>query len=58
MITILFQVSGRLHVELCKIDGSLNESFNDTDVSSLSSDDSASASSSREITLKVRPSAI
>ena len=54
MITILFQVSGRLHVELCKIDGSFNESFNDTDVSSLSSDDSASASSSREITLKVR----
>ena len=48
---LFIQVAGRLHIELRKLEGSLNEAYND-DVTSTGSDEELS-SGHREITLKV-----
>lgn len=45
------QVAGRLHIELRKIEGSLNEIYDDT--TSAGSDEDDSISHNRELTVKV-----
>jgi len=47
------EVAGRLHIVLCKLDGSLNDSYNDEVSSTDSEEDGSSGSSHKEITLKV-----
>ena len=52
-VTIYVQVAGRLHIELRKLEGSINEAFND-DITSTGSEEEELSPNNREITVKVK----